>query len=419
MCGSASARGAPTLLFLSLPAHGHLNPMLPVMAELVQRGGRVLCFAVEALRPQIEATGALFRSYGPDYTFDPTQNLGGPMGLMARSGEVTERLLPSLIEAVRAEQPDCLMLDAMCFWGKLLQQITGLPAISIYTTFVLTAEANRLLLSGGVRPPVGEMLSGLPSLLRYFRIARRLDRTYGTHSPGFVGFFTNEQACNIVFTARDIQPGGTALDARYRFVGPSVAPRHEPVAFPFERLDPSRPLIYISLGTIFNTATDFYRACFRAFADQPYQVVLSIGQTVAEEVLGPPPANVIVRRYVPQLEILARSALFITHGGMNSASEALLEGVPLLIVPQVGDQFIVATHLAALGAGVALATREATADRLRGLAMHLLTDPGYRQQSERLGAMLRAAGGFVRAADEIEHFLAALPGERHQERPQG
>ena len=164
------------------------------------------------------------------------------------------------------------------------------------------------------------------------------------------------------------------------------------------------PLIYISLGTVFNELPAFYRACFSAFGDMPYQVVMAIGKNTDRSQLGATPANFIVSDFVPQLDLLERAALFITHGGMNSANEGLLYGVPLLVVPQRGDQYMVAGRVAELSAGLPLFTPEATPERLRGMAVHLMTDPRFKEGAQRLSQSLKAAGGYRRAADEILLF---------------
>jgi UDP:flavonoid glycosyltransferase YjiC (YdhE family) len=422
-----------TTIFLNMPHHGHINPTLPLIAELVHRGERVIYYATKHFEAKIQKTGAEFRDYGrSEQVFDPTQDLGGPFGLMAASIDATERLLPRLLAEIRAEQPAYLLVDSMCVWGNLLQQILACPAVTSCSTFVLSdATLKAMRSSGAPKPPFLSMLKTLPLLLRYFWVARRLDQRYGTRSPGLTDFFINRQALNLVYTSHLFQPNAADFDESYKFVGPSVAPRHETTDFPLDQLGLSpknrgegevrgglhppqtppalsAPLIYISLGTIFNAATEFYRACFRAFGDSPYQVVMSIGTNVDPQALGTPPDNFIVRPYVPQLDILERAALFISHGGMNSVSESLLYGVPLLVVPQVGDQFVVAGRLAALRAGLTVSPAQATPEQLRALAGQILAQPGFKQQAQAIGESLRTAGGYQRAADEIFAFKARL-----------
>ena len=119
-------------------------------------------------------------------------------------------------------------------------------------------------------------------------------------------------------------------------------------------------LYYISLGTLFNEHPEFYRHCFAAFANSMYQVVLSVGHKTPLSSLGDIPPKFIVQNYVPQLEILQRANVFISHGGMNSVSEALYYGVPLLVIPQSADQPWVAKRVAQLGAGKLLPRTRAT-----------------------------------------------------------
>ncbi len=390
-----------TVTFYNLPAHGHVNPTLPLVAELARRGEQVIYYATGAFRDKIEKTGATFRAYGDNYGFDPTANLGGPFGLMARSIEVTEAMLPALLEQARADHPDYLLVDSICVWGNYMRQLIGCPAVSVCSTFAVNWKVmSALSRSPGPKPPLRETLAGFPLVARYFRVARRIDRRFGTRRPGFTGFFTNRQALNLVFTSRGFQAHVDSFDSSYRFVGPAITERFETVDFPLEALG-SEPVIYVSLGTIFNDVAGFYRACFAAFEDSGRTVVMSIGQNVDQGALGTPPPNFIVRRYVPQLEVLRRSALFVTHGGMNSVNEALLYGVPMIVVPQVGDQYLVGNRVSELGAGLTVATDDATPARLRELAARILADPQFSGRCREIGTSLREAGGHTRAADEI------------------
>lgn len=225
-----------------------------------------------------------------------------------------------------------------------------------------------------------------------------------------VGVFSNAQPLNILFTSHEFHPGGNLFyDTRYKFVGPSLDKRVETVDFPVDALR-DQPLIFISLGTIFNERPEFYNACMQAFGDTPYQVVMAIGDKVDPSTLAAIPDNFIVRPYVPQLEILQRASLFITHGGMNSTSEALFYGVPVIVVPQHGDQFMVATQVTEVGAGLMLPAAQATPAALKGMSLQVLTTPSYQTRAQQVGEVFRAGGGAQQAATEILHFIGA--GER-------
>lgn len=136
-------------------------------------------------------------------------------------------------------------------------------------------------------------------------------------------------------------------------------------------------------------------------------MIVSTGQTDPEAV-GPLPANVLVRSFVPQPAVLARAALFVTHGGMNSVNEAMYAGVPMLVVPQGADQPMVARRVVQLGAGLSIATQDVARGTVRVLARRLLHEPGFRAAAATLQAAQQKAGGYRRAADELERYLQAV-----------
>jgi MGT family glycosyltransferase len=133
-------------------------------------------------------------------------------------------------------------------------------------------------------------------------------------------------------------------------------------------------------------------------------VILATGQT-DPAALDPLPANVLARRFVPQPEVLARAALFVTHGGMNSVNEAMYAGVPMLVVPQGADQPLVARRVVELGAGLSMRTEDAAEGSVHALAQRLLNDPRFRAAATILQVAQRQAGGYRRAADELERYL--------------
>jgi MGT family glycosyltransferase len=397
------------LLVYNLAEHGHLNATFPLVAELVARGHQVLYYSTEPFCTKIEATGAIYRSYGNPSNFQPPAHQGGLYSVMAYHMELASQIIPGLLEELKAELPDFLLIDSMCVWGNLIQQITSVPAITLGSVFLthdrlITPDKMVDMAYAQASPQV--VLEGIAALNRYFELSQQLDHRYGTRSPNIVEFFCNRQPLNILFTSRKFHLMGGQFDESYRFVGPSIASRTEQANFPFHEIK-SGPLIYISLGTIYNDWPEFYRACFEAFAHTPYRVVLASGDGSAAQGLGNPPANFIVRPSVPQLEILQRADLFITHGGMNSASEALYFGVPLIVLPQHGDQYLVASRTKELGAGLTLHRSEATAENLKQTAARVLSDSRFKTSAMEIAESFKMAGGCKRGADEIEAFIKA------------
>lgn len=158
------------------------------------------------------------------------------------------------------------------------------------------------------------------------------------------------------------------------------------------------------MGTVFNQQPDFYHTCFEAFRDSSVTVILAVGEQNDISQLNNIPSNFKLYNYVPQLDILQHTDLFITHGGMNSSSESLYFGVPMLVIPVMGDQPIIAQRIEELEAGVQLNRKLLTPEILRNTAMHVLSNDIYIKNSHRIGESLKNARGYNKAVDEIETF---------------
>jgi len=399
------------VVVLNLPEHGHIHATYPVVAELARRGEEVVYFATEPFRASIEAAGARFVSYGDTNIFSPPAHCGGLHSVMAWEIGVAEQILPGLIEEIKAAQPDYLLIDSMCVWGNLAQQVLSLPAVCMASVFVpndryVTVDEMVQIAYGKAPKPV--LLAGIDAMNSYIEISRRIDRRFGTLSPNLVEFFSNRQALNLVFTAREFHPEGDSFDDSYRFVGPMLDfDRRE--SFSPDCLPPSTgdPLIFISLGTIFNDRPEFYRACIEAYTDAPMRVLIAVGSKLDRAALGTIPENIQLHGYVPQLEVLRKAALFLSHGGMNSVSEALANGVPLLIFPQHGDQHLVAAQVERLGAGARL-DFNISPRQLREHTEKVLVEPQYAARARTVADMFARCGGATQAAEAVLDHIASL-----------
>ena len=196
-----------------------------------------------------------------------------------------------------------------------------------------------------------------PAVVRgYLRSRWGLHRRYDTRGLPLLDLANIRQPLNLVFTSRAFQPGVDDFD-------PSL-----PVRRPEHRRPSGRPVVPGRSAAGLRCCTPRWarcstpaRSCCAAFATALAPlggtVIVSTGQT-DPAALGPLPANVLARRFVPQPEVLARAALFVTHGGMNSVNEAMYAGVPMLVVPQGADQPLVARRVVELGAGLSIRTRD-------------------------------------------------------------
>ncbi|TQM36930.1 macrolide family glycosyltransferase [Pseudonocardia cypriaca] len=387
-----------TIAFLNIGMHGRVNPTLPVVAELVRRGHSVTYHATPAFREEIEATGATVHLYpGGD---QPLPDPPTPVTLVEGLARTTVRVLPTVLSELRHVRPDLIVHDNACPWGAVAARELGVPAASSFTTFAFDRHVPSPTRAS--RDLLAEAAARRRSLLGYLRSRWELHRRFDTRGLPLIDLGNIRQPLNLVYTSRVFQPAVEYFDQSYRFVGPSIGARPADPSFPLDRL--RDPVLYASLGTVFNADPQLLRGFATALVPLGGTVVVSTGQT-DPAALGPLPANVLARRSVPQPEVLARAALFVTHGGMNSVNEATYAGVPMLVVPQGADQPLVARRVVELGAGLSIGTRDAAVDRVHALARRLLDDPRYRAGAVDLQVAQRRAGGYRRAADEIERYL--------------
>ena len=176
----------------------------------------------------------------------------------------------------------------------------------------------------------------------------------------------------------------------------------EPVDFPWSRLDPGQPLAYASMGTLQNGVLQTFRLIAEACAGLDLQLVISLGGGQEPALLGDLPGDPVVVGYAPQLELVRRSALTISHGGLNTALESLAQGVPMVVMPVAYDQPGVGARVEWSGAGRSIPIGGLTVDRLRDAVRTVLGNPAYRERASQLRTSIEAADGLNRAADLIE-----------------
>ena len=197
----------------------------------------------------------------------------------------------------------------------------------------------------------------------------------------------------IVYTSRDFQPMAGTFSEHYAFVGPSVPEREEPVPVR------SRPLVYVSLGTVMHDRKRFCKNCVTALADMDVDAILSVGTAENLEVLGQMPSHIQAAERVDQLAVLRQADVFLTHCGMNSASEAIWYGVPTVLDPQQSEEAAVAERMEELGMGLHLRSEEPKL--IREALEKVLAEPSFRERTLEMAESFRTAGGAERAAEKI------------------
>lgn len=387
-------------VFINLPSRSHINPTLPLVEELVARGEEVTYYLTAPFKQIIEATGATFRSYESKIE-EINRNAfysGKPVGLPMYMLDESLFVLPQILDSVREEQPDCIVYDTMCLTGRLLAEILHVPSVNHRMIFAFNERLARIFQANASEDPEG---------MRAFQASMNQLRACYQVQPFNIGsIFTHAAEFNIVTLPRAFQVDGDSFGEQFCFVGHSIAPRQEQIEFPLEQLE-QQQVVYISQGTVYNDRPDFFNTCFAAFADTPWKVVMSIGKNVDRGKLHAIPDNFIVRPYVPQLDVLKRTSVCVTHGSMTTLMEAFYYGVPLVVTPQpLADLPVNAIRVQELGLGVMLREGTVSAETLRNAVQQVSSDPAYYARTFQMREEIHKAGGYRRAADALQTFTS-------------
>lgn len=402
---------------------GHLNPMTTLGRELLRRGYRVSLIGILDGQAKAEAAGLEFIPIG--VTEAPlgsraqfTAELGKLHGRAAlrftlerfrEAGQIQLREAP---DAIRAAGIDGLVIDQVSAVTGAVADHLDLPYVTICNA--LAANYDRDV------PPLVTSWPFLPTPLGRWRnrlgyaaldhtlkpISRLVDHQRAAWGlppvpPGEPTFSSLAQIAQqpAVF---DFPRSG--LPPCFHYTGPFHDDRSgDAIDFPYERLT-GAPLIYASMGTLQNRQDKVFTAIAAACAGLPTQLVVSLGnprQTTLPDLPGSP----LVVPYAPQLELVKRSALVITHAGLNTVLETLSQGVPMTAIPVTNDQPGVAARLAWLGAGQLVPLAGLRADRLRKAVQQVLTEPRYRERAVHIQRQIQALDGVRRAADITEQAL--------------
>lgn len=382
------------IVFFCIPAHGHTNPTLGVVRELTARGHEVWYYSYEVMREKIEAAGAHFVScdaYDAELHLDEKDGtrVGKDMALSMRIlVDTTLALDGPVCTQMEKLAPDCIVADSMAVWGKAVAMKLGIPFVSSTTTFAFNQHSAKIM-----KQSLSQMFGMLFAMPKVNRDIQRL-RNSGYPVSSFLDIIRNdEQTDTIVYTSPQFQPSAETFSEHYAFVGPSICPASEMVEKTREKL------VYISMGTVNNDMLPLYRRCVEALKGKGYQVILSVGDMVQIEKFGALPEGVQVYPRVDQIAVLEKADVFLSHCGMNSVSESLYYGVPLVMLPQTSEQGGVATRVEQLGAGLRL--KKTSAKAIEEAVRTVLADPQYRKNAMAIAEGFRQCSGPKGGADKI------------------
>jgi MGT family glycosyltransferase len=407
---------------LSFSSPGHYYPLTALGRRLQSRGHEVVYFQVADLERPIRAAGLQFRQIGRE-DFPPGS-------LRARDEEVSklkglaalrcglrgiERKAMMLFRdapaAIRDEGIDALIVDQIEMAGGTVAEYSGLPFVSAAAALPVNLDtsvppctlpwSHRVGVGARFRNWAGNaafewIFSGVRGTINRQRRAWGLPAVQGLNGT-FSGL------AQVAQLPAALELPGRRLPPGFRHTGPwTDAAGREPVDFPWERLDPSRRLVYASMGTLQNGILQTFCMMAEACAGLDLQLVISLGGGQDPSLLGHLPGDPIVVGYAPQLDLIRRSALTISHGGLNTALESVAEGVPMVVLPVTYDQPGVGARVEWWGVGRSVPVGRLTIARLREAVRIVFGNPAYCQRASRLQSSIQATDGLNQAAEVIE-----------------
>jgi len=410
--------------FVSLPVVGHLNPMTTLARSLQSRGHEIFFIGVPDVEPFARAAGLKFVPFCEnEYPAGSVAKLLAPVsklhGLEVMHWTIREtsvdlfraasKYLPQKLAETHMEG---LVIDTLHAFLELVPMSLGMPYVQVWN--ILQIDLS------GTTPPcffswphestqqaVARNLEGVKVVSEIFAPVVPFAMSYAEKMGLQIDWndftATTSKLAIITQTPKEFDFPGTSWPAQFHYTGPfHDNDGREPIAFPWEKLS-GKPLVYASMGTLVNGLAKAYKTIIQAVGQLPeIQVVLSVGQNFKAESLGTIPSNVIVVPTAPQIELLKRAALCITHAGLNTALESLGQGTPMVAIPIGYDQPGVAARITHHGVGEFVDIEELTVKRLRGLIEKVLNSSGYREKARWFQNVIAQTRGLDFAAEVIE-----------------
>ena len=402
------------------PLAGHLHPLATLGRALMRRGQRVTVFQVAAVESRVHAEGLEYQSIGtPSSELDSMiEKMGQLSGLSslrfavqgaARLAGIICREGPATLQKAGM---DLLLVDQNEPAGGTLAEHLKIPFLSVCPSLPLNREPAipPTFVPWQYSPGFGATLRNRLGYALSDRLIAPINRTLNQYrqpwglpplrSPND-SFSRLGQLCQM---PREFDFPRTLLPASFHYLGPfvddHVAGTRYP--FPFERLD-GRPLIYASFGTLQSGALAYFERIAEACAPLEVQLVVATGKLEGEtpRLAG----DAIVVSYAPQMDMLSRAALTITHAGLNTTMQSLYFGVPMVAIPMTHDQPAIAARIQWTGSGLVIPPKQATVPHLRETIRRVLDEPAFRRAAEKLRDAIGRSGGVERAADIVMECL--------------
>lgn len=387
------------VLFINSNLHGHINPTLGLVKKLIEKGNKVSYFCSESFSEQVIKMGAKWIGFSNELDrflkeYRPTDRHPFFM-LMEYMLSYDEVVLPELLDMIQKDSYDMIICDSFFGGGCFLKEIFNIPVVCSHSSFAMSqAPVPSQMLMPGFHPQLDHC----------YQIRNRICENYHIQQPTLEQVFVSKGDLNIVYTSRKFNHDEGVNEPDYLFVGPSIERQQDCCEMDFSVVG-ERKLLYISLGSINTEYVDFYKTCIMAFRDSDYYVFMSIGTKCEVSQLGSIPSNFCVQSFLPQLEILEHADVFITHAGFNSVNESLYFGVPMLALPLINDQYMVAKRLVSMQLGMQENIKELTPEILRCKLDILIMDHKTKEKCVEISKEMRECVNLDQAVSILEKYV--------------
>jgi zeaxanthin glucosyltransferase len=404
---------------------GPLHTMMPLGQELQKRGHRVTLFGILDTQPKALAAGIEFQAIGEtEFPLGITKKIFSELGKLNGIAALQYTIKFLTLEAVTLLQEapskmkeldvEALLVNQGASQGGTVADFLEIPFITVCSAVVLNREPSI--------PPFNTNWAYDPSWLGILRnklgyqilnrVAQPITDVLNEFRQKYgLPLYSHpnqrySQLAQISQAPAAFEFPRQELPSYFHFTGPyHSASSRQPVSFPYEKLT-GKPLIYASMGTLQNRLLGVFEDIATACADFDVQLVISLGGATKLESLPTLKGSPLVVEYAPQLEILQKSALMITHAGMNTSMECLMNGVPMVAIPVANDQPGVAARIAWSGCGEAIPLKKLNVSRLKTAIQKVLTEDSYKENAVRLQREIAESGGVKSAADIIEQAVS-------------
>jgi UDP:flavonoid glycosyltransferase YjiC (YdhE family) len=382
------------ILFTFAGGTGHFLPLVPV-ARAAERAGHVVAFAgQEGMVATVEAAGfTMFPSGGASLlsTDQRAPLLALDMEREARAirttfaGRIARERADAILAIGTGWSPDVVVRDEIDFGAAVAAERLGLPHATVLCiasgsfvpTSLVAEPLNALRESHGL--PLDPDLAMLDRYLVLSPFPPSFRDPAVAPSPNLHAFRSVETGSNG--TAPDDVPPPSWLE---------VLPK---------------PVLYLTLGTIFNRESgDLFERAIAGLRDLPGSVVVTVGREIDPASVGPQPANVHVHRFIPQSLLLPHCDIVVSHAGSGSVIGALAHGLPMVLLPMGADQPLNAARAEALGVALVLDAIDATSADIQHAAVTVLSEPSYLRKAELIRDEIRALPGPGHALELIEQL---------------